>query len=339
MKLQKFNTFSHDIIFVDGLWGTGKSIIAPIVSGMQGVEIQKISYIFEYLCILQHLGKLESDAAVAMLQTYSDMHQYDNLVGREVNFRWGDDSGPINNPGALRYLRRMFGPEGDVVVERINAENLALQIMSHMILLVAEPLRQSFGDRLKLIEIVRHPVYMVQHCLAYLSRFGGPREFTVSFDVEGRKLPWFAAEWHEEYLAISEVDRVIASIVRLYERLFQAIDRMRQEGLSLLVTSFERIALDPQPVLIELQQFLGRGHHPHLKQILRRQRLPRQRITHGRGKTAYGWQVVTDASEREEYKKQMAWIRASCSSHYLSAFAKTIEEYNRRWPSVLSQFV
>lgn len=313
-------------------------MIAPIVSGMKGVEKQKLNYLFEYLCILRYLNKLDSDAATAMLQTYSDLDQYHNLIGREVNLRWEDSSGAAKNPGALRYIRRMFGPEGDQIVERINGENLALNIMSHMILPMAESLLEAFGERLKIIEVVRHPLYMVTHWHAYLSRFEGPREFTLSFEIEGHKVPWFAADWYEEYVKLSITDRILASIVRLYERLFKVIDEMDQREQPLLVTSFEQVVLDPEPVLKQLEQFLGRAHNPRLNIILRKQKLPRERITHGKGNAAYGWQAGIESSERDEYEKLTAFIQTSGSDKYLDLYAKLITEYNQRWPSELSQF-
>src|SRR5438046_6974013 len=46
MELAKFNPFTNDVIFIDGLWGSGKSVLAPIMSGMRGVEKQKLDPAF-----------------------------------------------------------------------------------------------------------------------------------------------------------------------------------------------------------------------------------------------------------------------------------------------------
>lgn len=313
-------------------------MITPIVSGMKGVEKQKIDYVFEYLCVLRHLNKLDADATTSMLQTYADIDQYHNLIGREVNLRWSDDSGVANNPASFRYLSRIFGSEGDPVVERINKENLALQIMSHLILTVADPLIDAFGERLKFIEIVRHPLYMVKHWHAYLDRFEGAREFTLSFDVQRHKVPWFARDWHDEFIRLSIMDRILVSIVRLYERLFKMIEVMNSRKASLLVTSFEHVVLDTDSVLKQLEEFLGRSHYPGLNKILKKQKLPRKRITHGKGHAAYGWQAGEEENERKEYEKLFAFIRTSASESYLTMFEKLIMEYNRRWPSVLGEF-
>ena len=47
ISLRKFNPFADDIIFIDGLWGTGKSLLYPIVSGMEGVEKAKAEHVYD----------------------------------------------------------------------------------------------------------------------------------------------------------------------------------------------------------------------------------------------------------------------------------------------------
>lgn len=338
MELNKSAAFTHDVIFVDGLWGTGKSMIAPIISGMRGVEKQLMNSLYEELCILRSLSKVTPDAVVAMLQTHANMDQYHNLIGRAVNLRWGDHSGPKNNPNSLRYVRRLFAAEGDQVVDHINRENLALNIMSHMILPVADPLIEAFGQRLRIIEVVRHPAYMVGHWSAYLSRFNSVRISDIAFDAHGTKVPWFAADWADEFIASSPMDRVLLGISRLYERLFRAIEDLNIRSVPLMIVSFESLAMETGVELKRLEEFLGREHHPHIRKLLKKQKLPRRRLTHGTGHRDYGWKPGADKSESDEYARICSSIRASASSENFARFEQSIVQYNQRWPSILSQF-
>lgn len=337
MKIAKSNTFSHDIIFIDGTWGTGKSIIGPIISGMDRVEKQRFDPIFEYLCELNHLGELGDDATVALLRMYADTDQYHNLLGREINLRWKDDTGSVNNPGWFRYARRLFQSGGEATVELINRDNLALAVMSHFILPVARPMASAFGARLKLVEMVRHPLYMITHWQSYLSRFEGAREFTLSLETEGKKVPWFAADWSTEFVELSSMDKVLTSIVRLYRWMFSVIDEP-PGGVALLVVSFEQMVLDPEPVITRLESFLGRPHHPRVGRILRSQKLPRERISQGKGHAAYGFQRTCAASEGDEYLTLLDAVKRQGSAARVDEFLTLISEYNHRWPSVLSQF-
>lgn len=249
MLLEKSQTFQNDIIFVDGLWGTGKSLIGPIVSGMDRVEKVKIEHIYEHLCIMHHLGKINSDALMWLLKTYADLSQYNNVIGREVNLRWRDESGLANNPNSLKYIKRLFGGDGDQKVADINEQNLALNIMSHMILLVAAPLFEAYGKRLKIVEVLRHPLYMVRHWYAFLQRFDAPRIFTIATQHKEQKVPWFALGWEEEFIQASHMDKVLLSIMRTFERLDQALCDAHTKGHQVLALSFEALAIQPDESL------------------------------------------------------------------------------------------
>ena len=337
-ELKKNKTLKNDIIFVDGLWGSGKSLIAPIVCAMSGVEKQKFEHIYEYLCVLRHLNKIDIDAAETLLKIYADLSQYNNLIGREVNLRWSDVSGPANNLNSFRYIRRMFGREGDKVLEEINHQNLALNILSHIIMPVANPLIQAYGSRLKIIEIVRHPVYMVQHWSSYLSRFDSEREFTICFEHKGQKIPWFAHTWQNKFIDMSVMDRSLSSIIFLYDLLFKSINNLSNKSNNIMVISFESLVMNTEKELKRLQHFLDRSHSSKINKILKQQKIPRNILSQGKAQFGYGWKKSTSVSEKQEYDNQFQYIRENASKNVLLEFNELIMKYNKNWPSILSNY-
>lgn len=339
MLLNKSNTLKNDIIIVDGLWGTGKSLLGPIVSGMERVEKVKIEHLYEYVCVLRHLDKISPDAASWMLKTYADLSQYNNLTGREVNLRWSDDSGLANNPNSFRYIQRLFGGEGDQIVSDIDDNNLALNVMTHMLMLVAEPAFEAYGDRAKIIEIVRHPLYMVGHWHAYLQRYESPREFTVSFDYKENKVPWFAVGWEEEFVEANTMDKALLSIIKLYEWLDVSTKQALARGNNVLTLSFESLAMTPDEPLQMLASFLGRQHNSRLSSILRKQKIPRKTISQGKGHAGYGWSKKdSDKNEEQVYAQHLEFIRTNGSSGNVDKLLKLIETYNDKYPSMLAQY-
>jgi len=337
-ELKKDNCFTNDVIFIDGLWGTGKSIIAPIISAMEGIEKQKIEHIYEYLCILNHMKKIQPDAVSTLLKTYADLSQYNNCVGREVNLRLNDDSGFFNNPGSMKYVKRLFGREGNDVVTSINNNNLALNVMSHMILPVSEPLFQSYGERLKIIEMVRHPLYLVKHWYSFLSRFEDSRIFTLSSTLDNIKVPWFAYKWDTKYASDTLMDRVLSSIIFMYEWLFAELDKCAQQKRNVFVISFENFVIKPYPVLEELKKFLNRDHFSKVDKILRKQKIPRQQISNGLGHAIYDWNKNNTHNEEDEYFSLLGNIKHKGSKDNLSRFNHLIDLYNTKWPSLLDQY-
>ena len=78
-----------------------------------------------------------------------------------MNLRWNDETGLRTNPRKWQTLKRLFAPATDVQFNMIEKNNIALCLMSHMMLLASGKLTQAFGTRLKFIEVVRHPVDLV----------------------------------------------------------------------------------------------------------------------------------------------------------------------------------
>ncbi|MGA0107346.1 MAG: hypothetical protein ACO3IR_08540 [Ilumatobacteraceae bacterium] len=102
--LRKFDDFSNDVIVVDGLWGSGKQLVSTIVGGFERVEHFKYNPDYDYLCAASHLQSMNSNATVTLLQLIAGRNQYYNLIGREVNLRWRDETGPRFHPTPINLL-------------------------------------------------------------------------------------------------------------------------------------------------------------------------------------------------------------------------------------------
>ncbi len=337
LDLKHFNSFTNDIIIVDGFWGGGKSVVTSLIGSMTGVEKKKVEHIYEYVCIAHTAGKMDRDAATAFLKIYADLSQYNNLIGREVNLRWPDDSGLRNNPGSLTYLKRLFQPDGDNVAEKISKENLALLIASHELITVSDLLYKSYGSRLKLIEVVRHPIHLFNNVRDYTATFERAREFTLSFEVSGVKIPWFAAKWADEFVASSVTDRALLLIARMQSDMTNAIDSINAAQKPLLVLSFENTVLQPQDSINKLKKFLSRQSTRRTKRVLKHQNLPRQQISAGKATSNYSFTSSGSVSEGEIYKKILSEIQASGSASAITEFRSAISTYNSRWPSPLNE--
>jgi hypothetical protein len=338
LDLKHFNSFTNDIIVVDGFWGGGKSVVTSIIGSMARVEKKKVEHVYEYVCIAHSTGKMNTDAASAFLKIYADLSQYNNLIGREVNLRWSDDSGLRNNPGSLTYLKRLFHPGGDSVADQISERNLALLIASHELISVSDLLYESYGSRLKLVEVVRHPVHLFNNVRDYTAEFERTREFTLSFEVSGVKVPWFAADWADEFVSSSITDRALLSIARMQSGMFSSIDSINAAQQPLLVLSFENTVLRPEDSIEKLEIFLNRPRTRRTNRVLRQQNLPRKQISAGKATSSFSFTSNSASSEHETYKKVFEEIEADGSLSAVDEFRSAINAYNLRWPSQLNEF-
>jgi hypothetical protein len=338
MQVRKFLPFECDVIVVDGLWGVGKTAITTTIGAMDNVEKAKLEHVHEYVCTLHHLGKMTDDATRYMILTYADIDQYSNLISREVNFRPSDASGTKNTPGStMRYLRRLFSEDGDAIVERIRRDNIAHHIVSHQVLPVGRPMFDAFGERLKMVHVVRHPVHLARYWNDYLRDFDRHREFTVSVDFEGTKVPWWAAEWADRYVELNAMDRALCSLTHLFDLLIDRFSRYKDDN-RLLVLSFEDLVMRPTDTFPRVAQFLGRDLGGKTDKILKRERIPRPTITHGRAFSVHNWATSGEASEGDVYELEIAYINERGSSDIIDRFHDTIRRYNTLWPSELNAF-
>ena len=338
LDLKHFNSFTNDIIVVDGFWGGGKSVVTSIIGSMARVEKKKVEHVYEYVCIAHSTGKMNTDAASAFLKIYADLSQYNNLIGREVNLRWSDDSGLRNNPGSLTYLKRLFHSGGDNIADQISERNLALLIASHELISVSDLLYESYGSRLKLVEVVRHPVHLFNNVRDYTAKFERTREFTLSFEVSGVKVPWFAADWADEFVSSSITDRALLSIARMQSEMISSIDSINAEQKPLLVLSFENTVLRPEDSIEKLEIFLNRPRTRRTNRVLRQQNLPRKQISAGKATSSFSFTSNSASSEHQTYKEIFKEIEADGSLSAINEFRSAVNAYNLRWPSQLNEF-
>jgi hypothetical protein len=338
MQVRKFLPIECDVIVVDGLWGVGKTALTATIGAMDNVEKMKLEHVHEYVCTMHHLGKMSDDATRFMLLTYADIDQYSNLIGREVNFRPKDASGTKNTPGStLTYLRRLFAKDGDDIVDHIQHNNIAHHVVTHQALPVGEPLFEAFDQRLKMVHIVRHPVHLARYWNDYLRDSLRHREFTVSFDVNGNKVPWWAAEWADQFIDMNIMDRALSSITHLYELLIDAFVRHEHDP-RLIVVSFEDLVMRPRETLPRVAHFLGRELGPKTDKILKRERIPRPTITHGRAFSTHNWATSGSVTERDVYELEMRYINDQGSPDVINRFHTIVRRYNSLWPSELTAF-
>ncbi|MES3037954.1 MAG: hypothetical protein V4736_08610 [Bdellovibrionota bacterium] len=325
IEITRDKHLAEEILFIDGSWGTGKSILGPVLGSFDRVEKQKIDHIFEYVATLDYLGKIQRDAAKSLLGMYADIDLFNSLISREVNLRWNDDSGILNNPKAFSYIKRLFMSDGDIIKSRIGNERPILQIMSHHLLHVADSIFDTFGNRVKFVEMVRHPVYMVSHWYNYLHRVGADeREFNIWLKGNNQTLPWFI-ENETEFNELNRMDRVIYSLSKLDAMLDSSIQKHRE---NILVIPFELFVTDPNPFVTSIQTFLNAKPTSALSKVLRRQKVPRKVLSAGRGHKSYGWsEKEIENSDVADYQSRLDFVAANATPIWVDRLLKLGAKY------------
>ena len=273
-----------------------------------------------------------------MLNLLADIKFYDGAISREVNFRPSDLSSVFSGPYWYKYIKQLFMGDGEKAGIRLHKDNPILFFVTHQILSCIEPAKNAFGERLKIVQMVRHPLYLVEHWESYIMMHGNnSRDFTLWIDYKGQSLPWFAEGWEEKYLLSNSYDRSIFSISVLMEKVFESAKDKKLKD-SVFFIPFELFVLDPWNYLNGLESFLGSKVTKNTDYILKRQHVPRESINAGPQKSIYkryGLKKHNKAvSHEEDYGIQLESLKDKSSPEafaVLEVMSKKYEEIFGLW--------
>lgn len=267
------------VVLVDGIGRSGKSLLGPILASFERVEIERVEEIFEYIGGIYRMEKIERDAAVALLRMEADMHLCNSLIGRNTNFRFADHSSVWHTPNPWRYFRRLVSRNGDSTLRRAVEYRPIYQTMTHDQLANFPLLHAAFGPRLRLVEMIRHPVDIANSWLrrGWGVRFGeDPYALTLSLQVRDREVPYYALGWEEIYLTATPLGRIIRMIQHLWESMQQTLAALSpDQRTQVSCIPFEDFIQRPFPYVESLAAFLGTRPSRATRAAVKRERCPR----------------------------------------------------------------
>ena len=319
------------IVILDGLTGTGKTMFTPFISSFDRFQNARFEYMIEYLCIASKVNKISKDASNSLLNLLADVKYYDGAISREVNFRPSDLSSVFNSSKTMKYLRQLFMKDGEAVEKKIKIEKPILFLTTHQLLSCINPAIEAFGSRLKIIEMVRHPIYLIDHWESYISMHGkSVRDFTMWIDYNGESLPWFASGWEEIYIKSSSYDKVIYSIQYLMKVVF-SYAKSEKYNHSIIFIPFEKFVLNPSEYTNHLENFLDTKMTKSSLRILEKENTPRKSINDSPQKSIYKRYALKaydkKLSDKEDYNSRVKSAKEKCSPEAYKCLQDLSKEY------------
>lgn len=328
---------AEQVVIVDGLPGCGKTMMSPIVGALARVELMQYAYPVEYACALHYLDSLTPDAAAALIRMLTDLQLYNVMMSRETNFRWSDLSGVRLHPEPLKYVRRLFQAGDEAAVQRIKSERPILHLVTHLLFVHTPLLLEALGSRGKIVEVVRHPLYMIKQQSLYMDRFAAdPRDFSIWIDAGGGTVPWFARGWEQKFLQANAMDRAIYMVDEMGRRQAQMLAGLEPSQRSqVLVVPFERFVIDPLPYVNQLAALLGSEVTETTRREMKKQNVPRKMYAEGIGRpiyAEYGWQPPAKGSdEAREFVKRRALAAERATPEAMAILDRLSADYEREY--------
>lgn len=319
--------FAENIVVVDGMSATGKSLISPILSTLSRVQLWQICEWYEYLCVTRRLEGLSRNASNSLIQTFADLDLYNILIARRANFRNSDLTGVTSNLLLKEYQKRAAGPEGDVVVKKARKDEPILNLMTHYVFGSCDIFFDAWMKRLKLVILpVRHPLWLVDKWRdgQWDKRMGlDPRDVQLCCKANGKTVPWFAASWAARYIKLKPLEQAIAVVdwfTRDFNRQYAKLTADRKKRV--LIVPFEDFAFKPDFYIQQFCDRLGVRTTPLTRAMLTKMKLPRKNITADYTELS---NKITAAARREK-----------TGGGSMAVFKKMCAQYEKDYPQCLS---
>jgi len=331
-KVVRQKQLTEKIVIVDGQPGCGKTLLSPIITTFQRVELLSYAFEVEFICGLFNLNKIDSDAAIAMVRMLVDHKLYQTMMGRDTNFRYRDLSSVFNDANPWRYFKRIF-QEGEMIIpDRIKNERPILNITTHDLLSRSDPILSGLGDVTLLVEVVRHPLYMVKQQQLNMERLvDNARDIQINIEYEGRQLPYFAQGWEEQFIKANTMEQAVYCIEKTTLATNEKRKIWKEENKhSILTIPFEKFVIDPWPYLKEIEEKLETKIGSRTKKMMRKHKVPRKVIADGPPFEIYkrcGWEPPMGGSEENELTKRRDMVANNSSSEALEVMDRLSQEY------------
>jgi hypothetical protein len=301
----------ENLVLVDGQPGCGKTLFTAIIAAMERVELLNYSFELENLCGLRYLDKIDQDAVEAMIRIQMDLVLYETMMGRRVNVRPKDLSSIFRDTEWFRYLKRMLSEGDKTIPEKIRKEKPILHFATHNLLGFSRPIFDALPTQAFIVEIIRHPLYMLIQQTLNQESFNAPggsvRQPHLYIQHGKNQVPYWNFGQEDLVLESNSVERAIYEIKRIQDITNDVKNYTLKPYLDRVYTiPFEQFVLKPVPFLVELEEKLGTRITSKTRKIIRSQNIPRKKIADGIPLAIYqrcGWRPpVAGLSEKEELK-------------------------------------
>ena len=333
IKIKKKKVFNFKSIIIDGFAGSGKTIIAPIISSYKLTQNQTISYDFDNIIILNYLKKLDDQSTIELLRYISEEILYNNAIGRKINLRKFDHTGALYNPRINEDKKKLLIRDTSEIFRKINKKKLCLNLMSHKVFLNYNIIKKTFTNNFNFILCIRHPVFLFRHYFNFYKKINSKsHDFQLKIEKNNKVLPWYYNQ-----IADQTTSRKGDNILVLFSFLFQEVKKIKKNK-NFTIIDFENFIKKPNKYLkiIEKKNKIKRDK-VLLKKVLKLTKIPRESVNEGLKFVNYGI-VNKKLSEEEFYKNELKFIKKKITTKNFPLLKKLINNYNKSWPNLFSKY-
>jgi len=273
--LYKKNYFDN-VVIVTGSLNSGKSMVAPIVSSLNKVEHLRKLIEVDQVLHLTNLKKIKREVAYFFIRHYLDKSFYEQLIGRNLNYRAGDETSIFTAKNPIELKKRAFLKRGEHVIKK-HVKNKTIFCMDTHDGMMLFHLWREVNKKFKFINIFRNPIDTVNGCF----NVGQGKIENILFNeiIMFKKnkniFPLYFLNNYREYPKKNTMDRVIDEVLFCLKKEYLNYKKYKNNKNCLFIEN-EDFAVNSDRNISEICKFLKTKRSNFTKKIMKRENCPRE---------------------------------------------------------------
>lgn len=287
LKLFK-ESFFDNVVVVTGTYCSGKSMVSPIVSSLNNVEHVRKLITVDQILHLARLKKIEKNVAIFLVRHYLDKNFYEQLIGRNINFRIGDETSIFTAKNTTELMNRIFLKRGDRVIKKHISKKTIFCMDTHDGIMLFDYWKEM-NKKFKFINIYRNPI----DTAASWHKWGKGNHEKILFNEvimlknNNYTFPLYYADNYQKYPKKNAMDRVIDMVLYCQKREYLNFKKFKKSKNCIFI-EYEDFATNTDKNINKICKFLKTRKSNKTKKIMDREKCPR---------------IIDDAIHREKLKQ------------------------------------
>ncbi len=274
-KLYKKNYFDN-VVIVTGSLNSGKSMVAPIVSSLNKVEHLRKLIEVDQVLHLTNLKKIKREVAYFFIRHYLDKSFYEQLIGRNLNYRVGDETSIFTAKNPIELKKRAFLKRGEHVIKKHVKDKTIFCMDTHDGMMLFH-LWREVNKKFKFINIFRNPIDTVNGCFNVGQGKIENILFNeiIMFKKNKNVFPLYFLNNYREYPKKNTMDRVIDEVLFCLKKEYLNYKKYKNDKNCLFIEN-EDFAVNSERNISEICKFLKTKRSNFTKKIMKRENCPRE---------------------------------------------------------------
>lgn len=274
-KLYKKNYFDN-VVIVTGSLNSGKSMVAPIVSSLNKVEHLRKLIEVDQVLHLTNLKKIKREVAYFFIRHYLDKSFYEQLIGRNLNYRVGDETSIFTAKNPIELKKRAFLKRGEHVIKKHVKDKTIFCMDTHDGMMLFH-LWREVNKKFKFINIFRNPIDTVNGCFNVGQGKIENILFNeiIMFKKNKNVFPLYFLNKYREYPKKNTMDRVIDEVLFCLKKEYLNYKKYKNDKNCLFIEN-EDFAVNSDRNISEICKFLKTKRSNFTEKIMKRENCPRE---------------------------------------------------------------